>query len=663
MEIEDVTQLDLSNPDYEKLWEDPYEVPNLIVETCRNPEYMHFFIKYILNFEAIFPYQTAILDTLWHKPFPMLIATRGGSKSLLLAVYTIMRAVLHQGSKIVVIGASLRQSLVIFNYIAQIFDNAPILRDIVGYKNSPKNNPQMAYWNCGNSKVSFLPLGDGTTIRGQRATHIIVDETASIDPMIFDTVIRGFAATKSDGVAQHVIKKFKDREMKRLNIIEEKTQKEIDYRIPTILGSNQIVLAGTAYYQFNHFYKKYKNYESIILSGGKPKQEKDSSITIDYDNVNVSDYAIIRLPYTFITEMMDETVMNQAKMTMDRSIFEMEYLCRWVSDSEGFYLASALNAATSPVNDIVFGPRLYGDQQLSYVMGIDPASESDSFALNIIELNEGKRRIVYQWSTNRKNYEKLKADNKVAEDINDYNTFFIRHIRDLLKRFNIALICMDSGGGGISIRELLKDKEKCKSGDDLIIDVDDENQNLAGRRILKMIEFNNYQWRRDSHYGLRTDIINKSIMFPAYDAAEAEVDAFHSDRSGRMIDRLDDCYNEMLELKSEITLIRLESTPTGQEKWDVPKVVGTDSNNIRKKLKKDRFTSLLLSNWAARLVLEDTLVYVPTGNVGGLARRTSEVSSGQPYYGKGFNKMKNSHVSFVNSNPITHPSANGNIFY
>ncbi len=119
----------------------------------------------------------------------------------------------------------------------------------------------------------------------------------------------------------------------------------------------------------------------------------------------------------------------------------------------------------------------------------------------------------------------------------------------------------------------------------------------------------------------------------------------------------------MLELKTEITLIRLESTPTGQEKWDVPKVVGTDANNIRKKLKKDRFTSLLLSNWAARLVLNDLNIYVPTGTSYGLAKKTTETTVGQPYYGPGFNKVKNAHALLSSSRPVSTQYGNGTIHY
>jgi hypothetical protein len=42
---------------------------------------------------------------MWHKPFPMLVASRGAGKSFLLAVYCVLRALLEPKTKIVIVGA------------------------------------------------------------------------------------------------------------------------------------------------------------------------------------------------------------------------------------------------------------------------------------------------------------------------------------------------------------------------------------------------------------------------------------------------------------------------------------------------------------------------------------------------------------------------------
>jgi hypothetical protein len=129
MEIGDVRSLDLTNQMMAPDWDDEKSIPELIVKTCRNAQYLHFVCKYVLNVD-ILPFQGVILDMLWNKPLPMLIASRGASKTFCISLYVILRALISQGCKIVIAGASLRQSLLVYNYIQEIWDKAPVLRDI-----------------------------------------------------------------------------------------------------------------------------------------------------------------------------------------------------------------------------------------------------------------------------------------------------------------------------------------------------------------------------------------------------------------------------------------------------------------------------------------------------------------------------------------------------
>ena len=129
---------------------------------------------------------------------------------------------------------------------------------------------------------------------------------------------------------------------------------------------------------------------------------------------------------------------------MDKQIFMMENGAVFPADSEGFYLASVINKATCPVTvngqQYIFGALLQGDRQKIYVMGVDPASESDDFAVCIVEMDDAIGRVVYQWTTNRKKFEADKRDGLVEEGIEDYNTYCVKYLRQLLKRFNISLI-------------------------------------------------------------------------------------------------------------------------------------------------------------------------------------------------------------------------------
>ena len=137
-------------------------IDRYIVSKMLDPSYIGWTAKVLLNID-LFPMQITTLQLLWRTTFPMLIASRGGSKSFMLAVYAILRALLDQGSKIVIVGAGLRQAKLVFGYIEQIWNRSPILRNIVGVgkRSGPRQNVDLCYFTIGDSIIYALPLGDG----------------------------------------------------------------------------------------------------------------------------------------------------------------------------------------------------------------------------------------------------------------------------------------------------------------------------------------------------------------------------------------------------------------------------------------------------------------------------------------------------------------------
>lgn len=915
MECGDVTQLNFENKLTLREWEDPDNHLDLLVEMCRDTNYLHFIAKYILNIDLL-PFQTAELQILFQKQFPMLIGSRGAAKSFIFAVYIILRSLIHQGCKTAVVGAAFRQSLVVFNYIKQIWDQAPILRDICS-NDAPKRDVHMAHWPCGLSKVICLPLGSGETIRGQRANVVVADEfgctgyetlvetdqglmqigdiiegkktdikvfnkdgnletpagsnktpltdvylvttkygytfrcsdrhqvltakgwklgkdltkddylimdnqykfperyiekdgvvvdeklawlmghivaggcitsdekfrkhlselgmnyvtngdkwipwsilqspksvvsaflsglfsgggalfryhsqkniwldalyyttserlarelhvliskfgiigsrqvcgsKSSDDPQwmlrfdschaenlnrvlqtthtdidlfitektfdlpvesvvkleqqehlydfylpethswrgnsfiqhnslsaeIFETVVRGFAAVKSDGLFNSVVEAYKRKELGKITGNTEKEENLVATNVKNVLAGNQIIIGGTATYHFNHFYKYFMLYKELILSGGDKNQlkQKFPAMSIPEGDVDASQYAVIRIPaHVLPPGMMDENILAQGQATMDPQIFLQEYCCVFSKDSDGFFLASSLHRATCPVQStaeglIDFPATLVGHDDTKYVMGIDPASEDDDFAIGIAAVHDTWQGYVYQWTTNRKDFEEMKRNGWLDPSIHDYHTFCIKHIRNLCRRFNIQMIFLDAGGGGLSIREGLKDPDKLlDSSDTLIYDMDDENsQGLQGRHILKMIEFQNSEWRKKAHYSLKKDILDLKILFPKYDAVAVEMSIVESAGRGVYFDTLDECYLEIEQCKQQTAMIKHTATNTGQEKWDVPRIVGVDAEQIKKTLKRDRFTSLLLTNDAANFYRSENTLSKP----------------------------------------------------
>jgi hypothetical protein len=644
LELGDTSAFDIKNPI--DIYSPKEKTAEELIRIGMDPRYIGFTAKHFLGVN-LFPYQMAVLNEIWNKRLPILIATRGGAKTTMLGITAILKAMFNPGSKIVIAGAGLRQSGLVFESMENIWKNAPVLQDICGQNNGPKRSVLGFNWDLGDSKIMGIPIGTGEKIRGLRANVIIVDEFASVNPDIFEVVIRGFAAVQSQNTFEKVKQEYIRRALK-----ETLGEDAIDDNLKS--KGNQIILAGTVSYQFNHFYKYYQDYANIISSEGK-------------GGVDPSEYAIVRIPFDQMPPgIMDETILNQGRATMDSVIFKMEYGCVFAKDSEGFYPASAIYAATSPVKtpdgEVSFTVESYGDKTAKYVLGIDPASERDNLAISIVKITENSRQLVFCWSTNRKRFE---ADKKKYPDrykeIPDYNTFILRKIHELFSRFNIVRMHIDSGGGGRSIIEGLKDHTKLKDGEYCLYDMDDEEcSDKVGLHVIKVIEFSSREWYESSHFNLLKDITTMKVLFPEYDAVgieQSKILGLDSDDDYSH----DNILSEIEECKYQTTLIQEQTTAKGQKRWDLPKIKGVVTEGIKLRLKKDHFTSLLLANDAARNL--DNAQQQGISTFGGYSSKyivQNNIRSDSMYQGRGMRKMKGAQRS---SNISMEEGRQGNIAY
>ena len=430
-----------------------------------NPEYFSFICKHIFNVE-ILPSQALFLQEMWYRKFPMLIASRGFGKSFILSLYSMLRALLMPGRKIVVVGAAFRQSKVLFEYMDTIWRNAPLLRDIAGGNSGPRKDVDMCRMIIGDSTVTCLPLGDGSKIRGQRANDIVADEFASIPRAIFENVVAGFAAVSASPI-ENVKRIAAEKQAKSKGIELEDTRDEMTKR------GNQIILSGTAYYDFNHFAEYWKKWKQIISSKGDKKKLGEvfgeDGVPNDFD---WTEYSIIRVPFELLPEgFMDAGQVARSKATVHAGIYQMEFGACFSSDSNGFFkrslieacVASPENEISLPSGDVNFHASIRGNPKARYVYGIDPASEVDNFSIVVMELHEDHSRIVYCWTTNRSEHkEKIKAG---VVNETDFYSYCARKIRDLMKVFPCEEIALDAQGGGIAIMEALHDKDKIQEGE------------------------------------------------------------------------------------------------------------------------------------------------------------------------------------------------------
>ncbi len=558
--------------------------------------------------------------------------------SFLLAVYATLKCILIPGTKIVIVGAGLRQSKVIFEYMETIWHKAPILRSICDKESGPKRDVDRCMVRINDSWAIALPVGDGSKIRGLRAHTIISDEFASLNPQIYETVIGGFAAVSQEP-ALNVKSAAKRRRMQEDGV----WNPELEDMYISGKKQNQSIITGTADYDFRHFAQYYKRYEAIINSKGN-ERELQAIFGEDVPDAfrNWRDYSIIRIPYELIPEgFMDDKIVARARGTMHMGIYQMEYGAVFTSDSDGFYKRSLIESCvvgdSNAVRGVVFDPITRGHKDKQYVIGVDPASEIDNCSMFVLELHEDHTRIVYGWSTNKKNFKERQEAGLTKE--HDYYAFCARKIRDLMRIFPTVRIGMDSQGGGIAIMEALHDPQKMMEGEQLlwpVIDLEKPKDTDAkpGLHIVELVNFASADWTSEANHGMRKDFEDKVLLFPRYDnitlglAIEEDAQAIRAgtstilfnDAKKQIYDSLEDCVNEIEELKNELaTIIITRTQANNRDRWDTPEI--KEANGRKGRLRKDRYSALLIANMLARVIHRTDPP--PTYHLIGCAARTA----------------------------------------
>ena len=321
----------------------------------------------------------------------------------------------------------------------------------------------------------------------------------------------------------------------------------------------------------------------------------------------------MRIPYELLPEgFMDASQVARSKATVHAGIYQMEFGAVFTRDSEGFFKRSLIESCVvddkepskdSKGNDIVFEAKLMGDPNKKYVFGVDPASEVDNFSIIVLELNEDHRRIVHCWTTNRSEHkEKVKRGYSTETD---FYSYCARKIRDLMKLFPCVHIAMDAQGGGIAVMESLHDKDKIQDGEVEIWPVIDEDKpkdtdDQRGLHILEMCQFAKYDWLAEANHGLRKDLEDKVILFPRFDSVTVGISNIEDGMKGRMYDTLEECVMDIEELKDELSMIQMTQTASGRDRWDTPEVVVAAGK--KSKMRKDRYSSLIMANMAARRI-------------------------------------------------------------
>ena len=492
-------------------------------------------------------------------------------------------------------------------------------------------------------------------IRGLRAYTILSDEFNSISPSIYETVVAGFVAVSADPVS-NVKEAARRAAMTKAEIWT--ADAELKYQEK---GGNQAIISGTAGYGFQHFAEYWRRYKAIIDSRGNSNKLKEIFETDELpENFDWRDYSIIRIPYELIPKgFMDDRQIMRARATIHTAIYNMEYSSVFSDDSDGFFKRSLIESCVSTEKNVAkstwpswcpteFDSIVRGNSLYEYIYGVDPASERDNFSIIIIELRSDHSRIVYSWSTTRKDFKQRLAAGLTKE--HDFYGFCARKIRDLMVLFPCKAIAMDAQGGGIAVEEALHDPDKLAPGEKPIwpaIDEDKEKDTdiQAGLHILHLCQFAKADWTAEANHGLRKDFEDRILLFPRFDPVTIELSieedkrrktAFENanpDKQFNIYDTLEDCVMEIEELKDELSTITMTRTGTGvnsRDRWDTPEI--KLPNGKKGRLRKDRYSALVIANMIARTIRRTPPAQVYDA-IGGAAGAMGPGAKGQMYVG------------------------------
>jgi intein/homing endonuclease len=441
----------------------------------------------------------------------------------------------------------------------------------------------------------------------------------SIQVDIFETVVAGFAAVSADPVEKYKLVN-RHRKLQKLGLIPDDVEPEVQ--------NNQTIISGTAYYTFNHFYEYWKRWKAIIESKGDPFKLKEIFPTGTPKNFNWKDYSIIRMPFEKLPEgFMDEKTVAKQKATINSGVYMCEYSAVFTGDSAGFFKRSLIEQCVvgkvdSPIvkdgEEVIFSAKLIGNPGMRYIIAVDPAAVNDNFSITVLEIWPNHRRIVYAWTTNKKKHaEQVKLG---VSSENDYYGYCARKIRNLLQRFPSEHIAIDSQGGGGAIIEALHANDRILPGELAIWPVVEkdkpkESDRFEGLHIIDIINFASAIWVSEANHGLRYDLEHKLTLFPMFDFValgvameQDKICARVLDEDGEYIavyDTLEDTFMEIESLKDELaTIVHSQTGKSGRDHWDTPEIkIGEKKGRMRK----DRYSSLLMANAVARKLQEESL--------------------------------------------------------
>ena len=521
--------------------------------------------KLLLKLPKIPYYQQDMLQRLWVHKRPLLLCSRRTGKTFMSAVMMVLKCILYPHTKVGIVAPVFRQAQTVFGEVENIYDHSDFVK--AETKKAPTHGNSEWYMDFKNgSRISALPFSD--SIRSKGFNIVMVDEY-------------GYAYEGRRGMnhmVSNIIKPmlFTKREVALgQNLEADKTD-----------VGNQLIIASTATFKWNDYYKTVQDYDKKIKEGSK---EHD---IISYDYRDGLDSGL------FEKDAVLEEFHNADSLTRKKEFLNI------FPDEMGGLISYELLAKkaidTAEISDIDNDKYIPPKTQIEfeqpldedghpidkYILAFDDADQGrDNFACAVIKMDGGIKRLV-----------------RIVALDNDPIQEKIKLIRGLLKDFNIVKIVADQRHQ--NIKDNLAEPYTYKDGTkgEIIIDVDDEEQRKYVKRqypdhdIRELLEIHTFT--------NRTNEIRARHFLSEIEKGRFKIPA--DPKGGMENKKVEDAYNEIKKTIHEIisivpqsagkyTRYDTETDSQTKDRWTVCELGVFMADEMNKA--KDRKKKIFVGKW------------------------------------------------------------------
>jgi hypothetical protein len=270
-------------------------------------------------------YQKICIRGSWNKRFIIWLMARGLGKSWLGVLFLVLKAILYNDLLLGIVAPTYGQARrnIMDKLEREILRDAPFLVAEYSKFNKSQDDTSITFHNRSRIKAVSSGQDDKSSQRGDRYQILLCDEYCQFKKEIVDRVVN----PTMNNVANY-----------RPGMDKSKIVK------------NQLIIASTSYFRFNHFWQEFKTYLESMLQGDK-------------------DYIIFAFPYTIgiLVGLYDAVFIAKEKRRLSKEDFDMEYGCQFPALSENSWVKPHDIEKCSDLNRFYFK----GDQAYETIMSFD----------------------------------------------------------------------------------------------------------------------------------------------------------------------------------------------------------------------------------------------------------------------------------------------------